>query len=105
MSYRKININGQQWTYKIGRSSVHLRDPDGKGQVVPVLDITRYRQTPRSEIEISLRAHRDPPSSFKQALERISETLALMEEESTIGPRDIRHWIENRRTSTSIYRN
>jgi hypothetical protein len=105
MSYRNINIDGRQWKFKIGRSSVHLRDPDGKGQVIPKIEITRYRQSPRTQINIDLQVHRDDPKSFLDAISRCSDALAIIEEETTLGPRDIRHWIENRRTTTSIYRN
>jgi hypothetical protein len=35
MSYRSITIDDRQWTYKVGRSNVHLRDPNGKGHLIP----------------------------------------------------------------------
>lgn len=46
MSYRQIQINGRSWSYKVGKSNVHLRDPDGKGQVIPWNSIGEYYAAP-----------------------------------------------------------
>lgn len=31
MSYRKLEIWGQEWKYKVGKSYVDIRDPNGRG--------------------------------------------------------------------------
>lgn len=31
MSYRNIEVKGQEWKYKVGKSFCDIRDPDGKG--------------------------------------------------------------------------
>lgn len=109
MSYRKFNINGQTWSYKVGRNNVHLRDPDGKGQVIVFSALVGYRS-------LSLERHRErvqeivneignKPGSLKAIMDKIGASFALIEEENTIRPSDIKHWIECRRTTESIYLN
>lgn len=84
MSYRKIIINGRQWTYKIGRSSVHLRDPNGKGQVI-------------SKNEISaLSPERDPAPVDPGSSWRDLDWSSLEDEVTPITPRDIKRWVETR---------
>jgi hypothetical protein len=40
MSYRKMTVDGENWEFKIGRSNVHMRAPDGKGHVVNFSQLT-----------------------------------------------------------------
>jgi hypothetical protein len=72
MSYRKLDINGRTWTYKIGRDYLDIRNPEGKG----------FRPLKQTVGELVLRDP-DDPSSGK----------AIM-----VTPRHVRDWIERNAT-------
>lgn len=69
MSYRKITVNGEAWTYKIGRTAAHIRSPQGRGTVVPI-----HGPGTRSEEDWEWRG-----VYYKRP----------------VGPRHIRQWIES----------
>lgn len=40
MSYRSLDVDGQEWQFKIGQTSANIKDPDGRGTTVSLSDLT-----------------------------------------------------------------
>jgi hypothetical protein len=40
MSYRKMDVQGEQWEFKIGRDNAHIRAPNGRGKTVSFYELT-----------------------------------------------------------------
>ncbi|RYD60933.1 MAG: hypothetical protein EOP83_18245 [Verrucomicrobiaceae bacterium] len=75
MSYRKLNIDGRQWSYKIGKTHAHIRSPEGKGEAVKLSDLSRDYQEQSTS---------DPFGFYLDARPKFE-----------VKPSDIRRWIES----------
>ncbi|RYD85378.1 MAG: hypothetical protein EOP84_02715 [Verrucomicrobiaceae bacterium] len=78
MSYRKLEFQGEKWSFKIGEAFVNIRDPANRGYVVKKDEVHGLLPTTQDELEREMIGTTISPAHIKAWIDKHLGTTKML---------------------------